>query len=205
MVDEFKRAKQVKYLGTIVTEKNETDKEIAARIVSGNKCFYGLSKILGSRSLSFEMKKELYTTLIRPVIIYGAETWTLRKNEEKKLQVFERKILRKIFGPVKDSETGEWRVRKNNELESLFKKENIVNTIRNRRLQWAGHVMRNQNNIIRMTMDENPIGKRPLGRPRMRWEDMIKKDVEALNGGPDWRVRALDREGWKIGCVTGWS
>jgi hypothetical protein len=67
--------------------------------------------------------------------------------------IFEKKILRKIFGPVKDRETGEWRVRKTNELESLFKKENIVNTIRNRRLQWAGHARRSQNNIIRMTMD----------------------------------------------------
>jgi len=54
---------------------------------------------------------------------------------------------------VKDKETEEWRIRKNNELESLFKKENIVNTIRNRRLQWAGHARRSQKNIIRMTMD----------------------------------------------------
>jgi hypothetical protein len=90
-------------------------------------------------------------------------------------------------------------------LESLFKKENIVNTIRNRRLQWASHARRSQNNIIRMTMDENPVGKRPLGRPRLRWEDMIKKDVLALNEGPDMKKRALDRKGWRIGCVTGWS
>jgi len=110
---EFSRAKQIKYLGSIVTEKNETDKEVEARIVSGNKCFYGLSKILGSRSLSLEIKKQLYTTLIRPVVTYGEETWTLKKNEERKLMVFERKILRKIFGPVKDRETGEWRRRKN--------------------------------------------------------------------------------------------
>jgi hypothetical protein len=52
---------------------------------SGNKCFYGLSKILGSRSLSLEIKKQLYTTLICPVVTYGMETWTLRKNEEKNL------------------------------------------------------------------------------------------------------------------------
>lgn len=52
---EFSRAKTIKYLGSIVTEKNETDKKVAARIVSGNKCFYGLSKILGSRSLSLEI------------------------------------------------------------------------------------------------------------------------------------------------------
>jgi len=109
---EFSRAKQVKYLGSTLTEKNETDKEIASRILSGNKCFYGLTKILGSRSLSIEMKIQLYITLIRPVVTYGAEAWPLRKTEERKLLVFERKVLRKIFGPVKDRETGEWRKRK---------------------------------------------------------------------------------------------
>lgn len=54
-------------------------------------------------------------------------------------------------------------------------------------------------------MDENPVGKRPLRRPRFRWKDIIKKDVLALHGEPDWKARALDREGWRIGCVTGWS
>jgi len=81
------------------------------------------------------MKKQLYTTLIRPVVTYGVETWKLRNNDERKLMIFERKILRKIVGPTKNRETGEWRIRKNNEMESLFKKENIVNAIRNRRLQ----------------------------------------------------------------------
>lgn len=89
-----------------------------ARIVSGNKCFYRLSKILGS--LSLEMKKQLHTTLKCPVITYGTETWTLNKNKERKLLVFERKILRENVGPVKDSKTGEWKIRKNNELENLF-------------------------------------------------------------------------------------
>jgi hypothetical protein len=57
------RAKQVHYLGSIVTEKNVTDKEVAARIVSENKCFYGLSKILGSRSLTLEMEKTVIYNL----------------------------------------------------------------------------------------------------------------------------------------------
>jgi len=54
-----------------------------------------------------------------------------------------------------------------------------------------------------MIIDENPVGKIPLGSRSwgLRWEDMIKRDVEALNGGPDWKVQALDREGWRIGCV----
>ncbi|VVC34853.1 Hypothetical protein CINCED_3A012399 [Cinara cedri] len=53
-------------------------------------------------------------------------------------------------------------------------------------------------------MDENPVGKRPLGRPRLRWEDVIRKDEETLNGGRDWRTRAVDREGWWTGCVIWW-
>ncbi|KAL4132044.1 hypothetical protein QTP88_009265 [Uroleucon formosanum] len=105
---------------SVLTEKNETDKEVAARIQSGNKCLYGLIRILGSRSLSRDIKLQLYTTLLRPIITYGAETWTLRKTEENKLSILERKILRKIFGPVKDEETEGWRIRKNKELEELF-------------------------------------------------------------------------------------
>jgi len=89
---------------------------------------------------------------------------------------------------VKDRETGEWR--KNEELEKLLRKENILNVIR--RFQWA---MRSQNNLIRMIMDENSVGKRPLGRPQLRWEDVIIKDMETL------KTIAMDRVGWRIGCV----
>jgi hypothetical protein len=59
----------------------------------------------------------------------------LRKTEERKLLVFERKVLRKIFEPVMDRETGEWKTRKNEELEMIFRKENILSVIRSRTLQ----------------------------------------------------------------------
>jgi len=56
-------------------------------------------------------------------------------------------------------------------------------------------------------MKEKPVGKRPLGRYsdidlRLRWEDIVGKDVKSLNGGPDWKARAADRESWRIGCGT---
>jgi len=54
-------------------------------------------------------------------------------------------------------------------------------------------------------IEQNPVGKWPLGRPRIRWEDVIKKDVEQLGGVSNWRNLAVDREGWKLGCETGWS
>lgn len=101
----------MKYLGSILSERNQIEIEIGARIQSGNKCLYGLAKLLGSRSHSKDLKIQLHITLIRPVITYGAETWPLRKSDERKLLVLERKILRKVFGSVKDMLSGEWRIR----------------------------------------------------------------------------------------------
>lgn len=79
---EFSRDKQVKYLGSTAIEKIKIGKEIAAKNVSGNKCFHGLSKILRSQSLSLEMKKQVYTTLISLFVTYGVYTpndWGIRK------------------------------------------------------------------------------------------------------------------------------
>lgn len=76
--------------------------EAAARIQAGNKCYYGLSKVLSSRAISRRLKEQLYTSLIRPVLLYGSKTWPLRKMNEHRLIVSERKIFRKIYGPIRD-------------------------------------------------------------------------------------------------------
>ena len=83
---------------------------------------------------------KLYKTLIRPVLAYGSETWVLSKTDEASLGVFERKILRAIFGPTNDN--GEWRIRYNNELFTLYKENDTVTYIKINRLRWAGHVIR---------------------------------------------------------------
>jgi len=145
-----------------------------------NKCFFGLAKLLGARSLSRDLKKQLYTTLIRPIVTYGVETWAFQKTDKSRLLVFERKILRRIFGHVKDNVTNDWRIRKNEELESLYQKLNIVKAIRNKRLQLAGHTWRNQNTLLCTVLEKNPTRKRPIGRPKMRWEDVVRNDVEEL-------------------------
>jgi hypothetical protein len=117
---EFKWVEQFKYLGSILSEKNNESIEVAAKIQAGNKCYYGLTNILCSQAVSRRLKEQLYTSLIRPVVVYESETWPLRKMDEQRFLVFERKVLRKIYGPVKDEITGEWRRRKNLELEALY-------------------------------------------------------------------------------------
>lgn len=90
-----------------------------------------------------------------------------------------------MFGAVKDNSSSEQSIGKNVELETLFHKSNTLETVNNKRLQWAGHAWHNQNLFIRIVIEENPIGKRSLGRPRLRWEDVVRNDGKALEGGVD--------------------
>jgi hypothetical protein len=70
---------------------------------------------------------------------------------------------------------------------------------------WAGHAWRKEGYFIKMVIKENPIGKRPLGRSRLRWEDRIKNDVKAVEPNIQWRKVAEDRERWRQMCLQGWS
>lgn len=88
-----------------------------------------LGSMFGLKILSTKLKIQLYMTLIRPVMLYGSETWSLRKVEETKIAVFERKILRRIYGSCIDSDLGEWRIRHNDELKNLLQKPNITTEI----------------------------------------------------------------------------
>ena len=89
---------------------------------------------------------QIYRTLVCPVVTYGSESWTLTKEEERALAVFERKFLRKIYGPVRESEL--WRIRRNDELEDIIKVENIVRFIKCQRIRWLGHIERMQDTAI---------------------------------------------------------
>ena len=94
-------------------------------------------------------------------------------------------MLRRIFGPRRDEVTGEWRKLHNEELNDLYCSPNIVRVIKSRRIKWAGHVVRmgKRRGVYRVFVGK-PLGKRPLGRPRLKWENTIKMDLweEVLTG-----------------------
>jgi hypothetical protein len=129
----------------------------------------------------------MYKTVILPVVLYGYETWSLTLREVHRLRVSENRVLRRIFGPKRE-EDGSWRKLHNDELHSLYSSQNIVRVIKSRRMKWAGHVARmgEGRGVYRVLVGRSE-GKRPLGRPRHRWEDNIKLDLRDVGvDGTNW-------------------
>jgi hypothetical protein len=112
--------------------------------------------------------------------------------------VFENRVLMRIFGPKRDEVTGEWRKLHSEELHILYSSPNI-RQIKSRRMRWAGHVARmgEERNVYRVLMGK-PEGKRPLGRPRHRWEDGMSMDLREIGwGSVEWIQLAQDRDQWR--------
>jgi len=129
-------------------------------------------------------KIKIYRTIIFPVVLYGCETWSFTLREECRLRVFENRVLRRIFGPKRDKETGEWRRLHNEKLNDLYSSPSIIRVIKSRRMRWAGHVVRmgERRGVYRVLVGK-PEGKRPPGRPRRRWADNIKMNIEEVECG----------------------
>ena len=158
-----------------------------------------MQNLLSYRLLSKNLKINIYRTIILPVVLYGCETWSLTLREERKLKVFENMVLRRIFGPRRDEVTGGWRRLHNEELNDLYSSPNMVRVIKSRRMKWTGHVARmgEEKGVYRVLVGKLD-GRRPLGRPRHRWVDNIRMDLQEVGCGyMDWIGLAQDRDRWR--------
>jgi len=119
-----------------------------------------------------------------PVVLYGCETWSRTLSEERRLRVFDNRVLRRIFGAKSDEVTRERRKLHNEELNDLYCSPNVVRVIKSRRMRWAGYVasMGEKRGVYRVLVGK-PEGKRQIGRPSLRWEDNIKMHLQEVGRG----------------------
>ena len=134
---------------------------------------------LNHRTTCFGLNRP--STDINYVLCNICVQYTLTLREERRLRVFENRVLRRVFGPKSDEVTGEWRKLHNEELSNMYSLPNIVRVVKSRRMRWVGHVASmGEGRGVHRVLVGKPEGKRPLGRPRRRWEDNNKMDLQEV-------------------------
>ena len=123
-----------------------------------------MQNLLSYSLLSKYLKIKIYRTIILSVVLYGCKTWSLTLRVERGLRVFENRVLRRVFGPMKDEVTGKWKQLQNEELNDLYCSPNIVRVIKPRKMRWAGHVVRmgEKRGVYRVLVGK-PEGKKTSG------------------------------------------
>ena len=182
-VDEFV------FLGSVVPD---TSTDVKRRTALASSAFGRLKKaVWDERNISRALKIRLYKALILPIAIYASESWTLKANDNRKLEVFEMRCLRAILGvSIRDRMPND-KVRK-----TLNIRTSITEEIQKRRLRWFGHVSRRppENFVSRAYRQDFP-NPRPRGRPGKRWIDQVREDTGLPIATAE--RRAANRRGWR--------
>lgn len=177
----FERVTHVEYLGVNINHRNDVHDEIGLRIGAANRCYRAMDAVFASRAFSRRTKAKLYVTYLRPVAMYGCETWSTTRADERRLLTFERKVLRRIYGPNRA------------DAERTFNRFNksVQDLLKSKRLEWAGRVCRTKGRLANRVLNNEPDDKRPRGRPRQRWLDRVSRDLEEMVEGDRHRWRNL--------------
>jgi hypothetical protein len=166
------------YLGCKLTSVNSLEEEIDTRIIKYSKNVGFLYPLLKERNIPVHVKVHIYTSILRPILLYGSETWTLTTKLKSKLQAAEMRVLRLIHGVTKLDHI------RNDTIRSELQIEPLLTYIEKSQLRWYGHIKRRgPENLTKKLLDWKPPGKRNKGRPRKRWLDNIKEilDRESIN------------------------
>jgi len=176
------RVEQLQYVGITLTNQNFIQEEIKSRLKSGKACYHSVQNILSSSLLSKNTRIKIYAIIIL-LVLYGCATWSLTLTEERRLRVFENRVLRGIFGSKRDEVTGEWRKLRNEALNVLYS-HNIVLAIKSGKVRWVKHVAPMGKGAYWVLVGK-PERSRPLVRFRRRWQDNIKMGPQEVGWGMD--------------------
>ncbi|KAK3565958.1 hypothetical protein QTP86_023364 [Hemibagrus guttatus] len=187
--EEVKKVQEFKYLGSTVQSNGECGKEVKKRVQAGWNGWRKVSGVLCDRKISARIKGKLYRTVVRPAMLYGLETVSLRKRQESELEVAELKMLRFSLGVTRLD-----RIR-NEYIRGTAHVGRLGDKLREARLRWFGHVQRRESEYIgRRMLDMELPGRRQRGRPKRRYMDGINEDMKLVGASVE---DAEDRDRWR--------
>ncbi|KAK3558090.1 hypothetical protein QTP86_009450 [Hemibagrus guttatus] len=187
--EEVKKVQEFKYLGSTVQGNGECGKEVKKRVQAGWNGWRKVSGVLCDRKISARIKGKVYRTVVRPAMLYGLETVSLRKRQESELEVAELKMLRFSLGVTRLD-----RIR-NEYIRGTAHVGRLGDKVREARLRWFGHVQRRESEYIgRRMLDMELPGRRQRGRTKRRYMDGINEDMKLLGASVE---DAEDRDRWR--------
>ena len=171
--EELERVTQFKYLGTSMEEECGMETEITMRVGAGWRNWKKCSGVLCDRRMPEKLKEKVYKTVIRPAMLYVADTCATKKRQEKRIEVTEMRMLRWMCGVTRKDKIRNEHIRGTTRVAQASKK------ITERRLNWYGHVMRRNGEHIHMVLRADIPGKRKRGRPKTRWKDACQRYLKS--------------------------
>ena len=180
------RVKKFKYLGSTVQESGGCEKEVKKRVQAGWNGWRRVSGVICDKRLPARVKGKVYSSVVRPAMVYGLETVAVTKKQVEEMEVAEIKMLRFAMGVTRKDKV-------RNEHMSTVKVERLRMKMREGRLRWYGHVMRRDQEYVGRNMMEMELpGKRRRGRPKRRFLDVVKEDMKEVG------VKEMDIEDRKM-------
>ena len=190
------RVKEFKYLGSMVKKSGGCEREVKKKVQAGWNGWRRVSRVICNKRLPARVKGKVYSSVIRPAMVYGLETMIVTKKQVEEMEVVEMKMVRFAMGVTRKDKI------RNDHIRSTIKVEWLGMKMREGRLRWYEHVMRrDQEYVGRKMMEMELPGKRRRGRPKKRFLDVVKEDMGEV-GAKETDVE--DRKVWRMMICCGY-
>lgn len=188
--EDLTKTSMFRYLGSHLQSNGDIDGDVRARVNGAWMRWREVTGVLCDRKMPIRLKSKIYRTVVRPVALYGTESWPTTRTTEQRLHAMEMRMVRWIMGiSLLDHMT-------NDTLRRRFGIAPIDEKMREGRLRWFGHVTRAAPGTVASVAYSLDVGgQRPRGRPKQRWQDTINADMKTSNLHPR---DALDRAKWRV-------